>query len=65
MSDRQTGQLEWSGADVYNRQFAHDVLWGSPFGAIVAAYDEIHDPFDDVCRRQCPTGPRRGGRLAL
>jgi uncharacterized protein (TIGR02246 family) len=29
-------------ADRFNRQFAADVLWGSPFGAIVSGYDEIH-----------------------
>jgi uncharacterized protein (TIGR02246 family) len=29
-------------ADGFNRQFAGDVLWGSPFGAIVSGYDEIH-----------------------
>jgi uncharacterized protein (TIGR02246 family) len=29
-------------ADAFNGQFAHDVLWGSPFGAIVSGYDEIH-----------------------
>jgi hypothetical protein len=28
--------------DAFNRQFAGDVLWGSPFGAIVSGYDEIH-----------------------
>lgn len=29
-------------AEVFNEQFASDVLWGSPFGAIVSGYDEIH-----------------------
>lgn len=29
-------------ADLFNRNFAHDVLWGSPFGAVVSGYDEIH-----------------------
>lgn len=29
-------------ADIYNRHFAADVLWGSPFGATVAGYDELH-----------------------
>jgi uncharacterized protein (TIGR02246 family) len=29
-------------ADAFNRQFAADVLWGSPFGALVSGYDEIH-----------------------
>ena len=29
-------------ADRFNQAFAQDVVWGSPFGAIVAGYDEIH-----------------------
>ncbi len=29
-------------ADVYNRHFAADVLWGSPFGATVHGYDQLH-----------------------
>jgi len=30
-------------ADRFNQDFAHDVLWGSPFGGIVSGgYDEIH-----------------------
>src|SRR5918996_4641499 len=29
-------------ANLFNRAFARDVLWGSPFGAIVGGYDEIH-----------------------
>jgi uncharacterized protein (TIGR02246 family) len=34
--------IDASDADVFNRQFALDVLWGSPFGAIVSGYHEIH-----------------------
>jgi uncharacterized protein (TIGR02246 family) len=34
--------IDASDADVFNRDFARDVLWGSPFGAIVSGYDEIH-----------------------
>ena len=34
--------IDASDADTFNRQFARDVLWGSPFGAIVSGYDEIH-----------------------
>jgi hypothetical protein len=30
-------------ADEFNRRFATDVLWGSPFGAIVAGYEQIHE----------------------
>lgn len=29
-------------ADVLNRQFAADVAWGSPFGALVEGYDRLH-----------------------
>ena len=34
--------IDASDADEFNRQFAGDVLWGSPFGAIVAGYAEVH-----------------------
>jgi uncharacterized protein (TIGR02246 family) len=29
-------------ADILNRQFAADVIWGSPFGALVSGYDQLH-----------------------
>jgi PPOX class F420-dependent enzyme/OxyR family protein/uncharacterized protein (TIGR02246 family) len=29
-------------ADVSNRHFARDVMWGSPFGATVNSFDELH-----------------------
>jgi len=29
-------------AELLNRQFAADVVWGSPFGALVQGYDELH-----------------------
>jgi uncharacterized protein (TIGR02246 family) len=29
-------------ADVSNRRFAADVMWGSPFGEAVQSYDELH-----------------------
>jgi uncharacterized protein (TIGR02246 family) len=29
-------------ADIYNRHFASDVRWGSPFGAMVCGYDDLH-----------------------
>jgi PPOX class F420-dependent enzyme/OxyR family protein len=29
-------------ADISNRHFAADLIWGSPFGAIVTGYDELH-----------------------
>jgi pyridoxamine 5'-phosphate oxidase family protein len=29
-------------ADILNQQFAADVVWGSPFGALVEGYDRLH-----------------------
>jgi uncharacterized protein (TIGR02246 family) len=29
-------------ADLLNRQFANDVVWGSPFGALVDGYEQLH-----------------------
>ena len=29
-------------ADLSNRHFAEDVMWGSPFGATVHGYEELH-----------------------
>jgi uncharacterized protein (TIGR02246 family) len=29
-------------ADVYNAHFADDVAWGSPFGATVQGYEQLH-----------------------
>jgi uncharacterized protein (TIGR02246 family) len=34
--------IDHADADLFNRQFAADVLWGSPFGAVVEGYDAIH-----------------------
>lgn len=34
--------IDASDANGFNRHFADDVLWGSPFGAVVGGYDEIH-----------------------
>lgn len=34
--------IDRADADLFNRQFAGDVLWGSPFGAVVDGYDAIH-----------------------
>jgi uncharacterized protein (TIGR02246 family) len=34
--------IDASDADLFNEHFAKDVLWGSPFGAIVEGYDDIH-----------------------
>lgn len=29
-------------ADVFNRHFATDLLWGSPFGAVLQGYEPLH-----------------------
>jgi ketosteroid isomerase-like protein len=29
-------------ADISNRHFAADILWGSPFGATVTGYEQLH-----------------------
>jgi uncharacterized protein (TIGR02246 family) len=29
-------------AEVLNRQFAADVVWGSPYGALVQGYEQLH-----------------------
>jgi uncharacterized protein (TIGR02246 family) len=34
--------LDHRDADVYNRHFAADVRWGSPFGMTVEGYDLLH-----------------------
>jgi uncharacterized protein (TIGR02246 family) len=34
--------LDTRDADVYNRHFATDVLWGSPFGAGLQGYERLH-----------------------
>lgn len=34
--------LDRRDADVYNRRFAEDVIWGSPYGAVIHGYEELH-----------------------
>lgn len=34
--------LDSGDADIYNRHFADDVIWGSPYGAVVAGYEDLH-----------------------
>jgi uncharacterized protein (TIGR02246 family) len=34
--------IDTGNAELFNQQFAEDVLWGSPFGAVAAGYDQIH-----------------------
>jgi uncharacterized protein (TIGR02246 family) len=39
--DLQKG-IDDADADRFNRRFADDVLWGSPFGAVVDGYETLH-----------------------
>lgn len=34
--------IDTGNADLFNLNFAEDVLWGSPFGAIAIGYEQIH-----------------------
>jgi uncharacterized protein (TIGR02246 family) len=34
--------LDDGDAELYNRHFADDVMWGSPYGATVDGYDTLH-----------------------
>ena len=34
--------VDTGSADLFNKQFAEDVLWGSPFAAIASGYEQIH-----------------------
>ncbi len=34
--------IDTGDATRFNRYFAQDVLWGSPFGAVAVGYDQIH-----------------------
>jgi uncharacterized protein (TIGR02246 family) len=43
-------------AEVLNRQFAADVVWGSPYGALVDGYDELH-PIHVRLQQQGSDGP--------
>lgn len=43
-------------AEVLNHQFAADVIWGSPFGALVEGYDQLH-PIHVRFQEKPRTGP--------
>lgn len=44
-----------SDAEALNRQFAADVIWGSPYGALVDGYDQLH-PIHARFQHQPKTG---------
>jgi uncharacterized protein (TIGR02246 family) len=43
-------------AEVLNRQFAADVIWGSPFGALIEGYEHLH-PIHVRFQEKPRTGP--------
>lgn len=43
-------------AEQLNRQFAADVIWGSPYGALVSGYDRLH-PIHVRFQQQPRKGP--------
>lgn len=47
--------IDHADADQYNRHFAADVMWGSPFGATVQGYEALHAIHTRLL------GERRGG----
>ncbi len=38
-------------AEIYNRHFAADLLWGSPFGATIRGYEQLHAIHDRLQRQ--------------
>jgi hypothetical protein len=34
--------IDTGDADLFNKRFSKDVLWGSPFAAVISGYDQIH-----------------------
>ena len=35
--------IDTGDADLFNKQFASDILWGSPFAAVANGYEQIHN----------------------
>jgi len=50
--------IDHSDAGVYNRHFAADVIWGSPYGALVSGYDRLH-AIHERLHRNTPVGRSR------
>lgn len=62
---RQVGELQAGlgdgDAETYNRHFARDIMWGSPYGAIVEDYDKLHA----IHRRLHAAGERTRSRYEI
>jgi uncharacterized protein (TIGR02246 family) len=50
--------IDRSDADIYNRHFAADVIWGSPYGATVSGYERLH-AIHQRLHRNAPVGRSR------
>jgi uncharacterized protein (TIGR02246 family) len=44
--------IDQGDADVLNRQFAADVVWGTPYSALVEGYDQLHPIHERFQRSQ-------------
>jgi PPOX class F420-dependent enzyme/OxyR family protein/uncharacterized protein (TIGR02246 family) len=55
--------LDRRDADLYNRHFAADLIWGSPFGAVVTGYDQLHAIHARLLR-EARGGPRSRYEIA-
>jgi hypothetical protein len=59
--------LDRAAADVYDRQFASDVLWGSPYGATLSGYEALnaaHRAHGRGCRSSVPVPGRAADKPA-
>ena len=50
--------LDGRDAGVYNRHFAADVIWGSPYGTLVSGYERLHEIHARL-HRDAPVGRSR------
>jgi uncharacterized protein (TIGR02246 family) len=50
VAEMQAG-LDRHDADLYNRRFAADVIWGSPYGALVSGYERLHEIHSHLHRK--------------
>jgi uncharacterized protein (TIGR02246 family) len=50
--------LDAADAEISNRHFVADVIWGGPFGATVAGYEQLHSIHTQL-KRERRAGPSR------
>src|SRR4051812_24201369 len=57
--------LDLRDADLLNKQFAADVVWGTPYGALVEGYDELHPIHERFQRAESRPAARYAVRHAF